>query len=167
MQLADDLLFQAGHLASLDPRRPKQANLRRAVSSAYYAIFHFLSDEVVRLLIPTSPSELATHARRALGHTPMRKVCEAVVDGRLARGKEQLLPVGFSAEFRQIAKAFVDLQEARHLADYDLGSPHDRASVLLSVEQAREAITSWRAVRGTDEAHVFLTALLLGDRWSR
>jgi hypothetical protein len=34
-----DLLEQAVRLAKLDAKRPKQANLRRAISSAYYALF--------------------------------------------------------------------------------------------------------------------------------
>ncbi|HQZ68834.1 MAG TPA: hypothetical protein PLY87_27290 [Planctomycetaceae bacterium] len=41
-----DLLQQAESLARLDQRgAPRQANLRRAVSSTYYALFHFLVDE--------------------------------------------------------------------------------------------------------------------------
>jgi uncharacterized protein (UPF0332 family) len=38
--LHDDLLAQAEHLARVDKKKPKQANLRRAVSAAYYALFH-------------------------------------------------------------------------------------------------------------------------------
>lgn len=38
----DDLMTLAVQIATLDSRRPKQANLRRAVSTAYYAIFTFL-----------------------------------------------------------------------------------------------------------------------------
>ncbi len=44
MSLHDDLLIQATHLATLETTRPKQASLRRAVSTAYYALFHFLID---------------------------------------------------------------------------------------------------------------------------
>jgi hypothetical protein len=47
MAYHDDLLDQALHLAHRDPTRPKQANLRRAVSTAYYALFHLLISEVV------------------------------------------------------------------------------------------------------------------------
>ncbi len=36
MSLHADLLDQAEQLPQLDPRRPKQANLRRAISSAYF-----------------------------------------------------------------------------------------------------------------------------------
>ena len=35
----EDLFSQAETLAKLDAKKPKQANLRRAVSSAYYAVF--------------------------------------------------------------------------------------------------------------------------------
>lgn len=44
----DDLLHQADHLARWDRRRPKQASLRRAVSTAYYALFHLLISTAVK-----------------------------------------------------------------------------------------------------------------------
>ena len=40
MSFPNDLLEQARHLANREPKRPKQASLRRAVSTAYYALFH-------------------------------------------------------------------------------------------------------------------------------
>lgn len=48
MSLAKDLLEQAKHLASRERKRPKQASLRRAVSTAYYAVFYLLIGEAVR-----------------------------------------------------------------------------------------------------------------------
>ena len=39
---SERLLSQALHLARRDRFRPEQVNLRRAVSSAYYALFHAL-----------------------------------------------------------------------------------------------------------------------------
>jgi len=47
MPFADDLLEQAHHLATREAGEPKQASLRRAVSTAYYALFHLLIDEAV------------------------------------------------------------------------------------------------------------------------
>ncbi len=46
MAFADDLLEQAYHLANKDAQ-PTQASLRRAVSTAYYALFHLLIDDAV------------------------------------------------------------------------------------------------------------------------
>jgi len=45
MPFAEDLLEQAKHLANREPKRPEQASLRRAVSTAYYALFHLLVSE--------------------------------------------------------------------------------------------------------------------------
>jgi uncharacterized protein (UPF0332 family) len=42
MAFADDLLADAHHLASRGGKRPNQSSLRRAVSTAYYALFHLL-----------------------------------------------------------------------------------------------------------------------------
>jgi hypothetical protein len=47
MAFADDLLEQAEFLANREPVHPKQASLRRAVSTAYYALFHLLIGEAV------------------------------------------------------------------------------------------------------------------------
>jgi len=47
MSFADDLLEQSYDLAHKEPANPKQASLRRAVSTAYYALFHLLIDEAV------------------------------------------------------------------------------------------------------------------------
>ncbi len=50
MSLADDLLEQSFELAAREagaPDVPKQASMRRAVSTAYYALFHLLVGEAV------------------------------------------------------------------------------------------------------------------------
>ena len=57
MSLQQDLLRQARDLATKEPRRPSQASLRRAVSAAYYALFHLLVDEAIGRL-----SRLETHS---------------------------------------------------------------------------------------------------------
>lgn len=54
-----DLIEQAHHLATEEPRRPKQASLRRAVSAAYYAVFQAISCEFAALL----PADAAAKAR--------------------------------------------------------------------------------------------------------
>jgi hypothetical protein len=43
MPYAHDLLEQAKHLANREKKRPRQASLRRAVSTAYYALSTFSS----------------------------------------------------------------------------------------------------------------------------
>ena len=52
MSLADDLLSQANRLAAASTGRPRQADLRRAVSASYYALFHLLIGDAVQRLNP-------------------------------------------------------------------------------------------------------------------
>src|SRR5712664_67396 len=72
MAFPDDLLEQAQHLAQREPKRPKQASLRRAVSTAYYALFHLLITETTKNW--KRPAERFTLARM-FEHTLMGKVC--------------------------------------------------------------------------------------------
>ena len=46
-RLSSELLKQAATLANLEQRRPKDASIRRAISTAYYSLFHFLLDEAM------------------------------------------------------------------------------------------------------------------------
>ena len=71
MTLPRDLLAQARLLAEKEPRRPKQASLRRAVSAAYYALFHLLVDEASRRLVGGSNrTALRSSLARAFDHPP-------------------------------------------------------------------------------------------------
>ncbi len=63
MSLASDLLDQASILADLDPMKPKQASLRRAISAAYYSVFHLLIDDGARR--NTANAMLQTYVARS------------------------------------------------------------------------------------------------------
>ncbi len=102
MGLAEDLLEQTEHLAKRDEKRPRQASLRRAVSTTYYAIFHLLVSEAVTYWkIERHRATLA----RSFEHKRMKDIC--------SRLKSQ------DADLLAVANAFVQFQQARHLADYD------------------------------------------------
>ena len=47
MAFADDLPKDAYHLAGRGGKNPRQSSLRRAVSTAYYAVFHLLISDFV------------------------------------------------------------------------------------------------------------------------
>ena len=70
-------------------------------------------------------------------------------------------------ELTDVARIFVQLQEARHLADYDLAAVFDRDQVLNYVDKTQLAMEKWKAIKNTPNANVFLTALLLHGRWSK
>lgn len=165
MALHHDLLDQANHLATREPRRPRQASLRRAVSSAYYGLFHLLADEGARRLAPSQPAALRLQVRRAFAHRDMYQACQQFAAGAPKPATARLLQGPLEAQISQVAKVFVELQDARHQADYDLTVTFDRLDVMLKVQSVRSSFGAWTEVRDNPNAAVFLAALLLQPRW--
>lgn len=170
MAYTDDLLEQAEHLAGRESvGKPRQASLRRAISAAYYAVFHQLTMDGAALCAPANPAGLRGLVKRAFEHGRMREVCKKVNGGgSLNQAAMGLLEPAtrLSAQLRSVTRSFVVLQEARHIADYDLSQSLSRAYARSLLVEARSALTNWRAVSGTEEANVFLAAML-HDRLGR
>jgi len=174
LALHHDLLEQASHLALRERKKPKQASLRRAVSAAYYALFHLLIAEGARLLSPTNPAGLKILIGRAFNHGQMREVCSGFVEGnakpnsnRIPPATKALLTLPLDLNFVQVLQAFVDLQEARHQADYDLTKICSRLDAVSHVQIARQAFSDWESIRKTPNASTFMAALLLQKYWGR
>jgi uncharacterized protein (UPF0332 family) len=144
MPFSDDLLKQAADLARKERTRPRQASLRRAVSTAYYAVFHLLIHDAVRHWTPSRQRDILA---REFEHGAMRKAIE--------RTRASLIP-----DLKIVGVAFVELQQSRHLADYDNSKTWTRTQVLTEISKARTAIRVWRMVRTTPAAEDFLLSLL-------
>jgi len=167
MPLANDLLWQAEHLANIDAGRPKQANLRRAVSAAYYALFHLLIADCAQRVSPKLPRNLAPRIARAFAHSEMKQARRAISEGHKSAILEDLQPAGFSPELRFVAAQFVRLQDERHRADYDLSMTYTRLQVLDVIHLAQNTFDAWAGLRSSEEANVFLAALLFANRWAK
>jgi hypothetical protein len=168
VSLHGDLLAQARFLVRRESRRPRQASLRRAVSAAYYALFHLLIHEATRMLVSGASLEsLRTLVARAFAHTTMNEACRAFAAMQLPPAVASVVTGPISADLREVAQAFVDLQEARYEADYDLAHRFSRSEAGALVDQATRAFAAWQRVRGTLTARVFLTSLLLWRGWRR
>jgi uncharacterized protein (UPF0332 family) len=159
MTLPADLLKQANELARHEPGKPRQASVRRAVSAAYYALFHQLCEEVTRVVKPRS---LAALVRRIPQHGEMKALCTNYLNQR--PGYSAKAP---SADLIVVLKAFTELQDAQHKADYDLSVPWRRTEALDAVAKADEAFRSWKRIRKSEEATVFLFGLLFHSRSKR
>ncbi|MCY3831304.1 MAG: hypothetical protein OXF89_19440 [Rhodospirillaceae bacterium] len=162
MSLHSDLLAQARHLATKEPKRPRQASLRRAVSTAYYAVFHMLIDEAARRMISGGGRTALRHClARAYAHGNMKKVAKQFADG----GVSPKLSPGLNSQPLQpelvaVAETFVDLQQARHEADYDIVRRFNRNEVLDLADRAQAAMADWRQIRKSAQADTFLIGLL-------
>ena len=97
----------------------------------------------------------------------MKQTCYRFLTKRIVEDLAPLLHTGVSPEVLSIAETFVKLQEQRHLADYDVGISFTRADTLASVVETRRVFADWKLIRETNEATVFLAAILFGKRWDR
>lgn len=171
MSFSNDLLLQAKYLAFVDTGKPKQANLRRAVSAAYYAIFHLLVDEGSASVGSKLAAAGKDKIRRAFTHADMKSVCsqyaKAAMPGAVHHQIAPLLSMPIAADLRNVAETFVQLQEVRHLADYDLSCKFSRVDVLAYINTVTIAFSDWTTAKRTANAKVFLIDLLLRKSWSR
>lgn len=166
MELHSDLLAQADHLAAKEPKKPKQASLRRAASAAYYAVFHFLIDQATRFLVSGGHVHrvVLRHAlARCFNHKQMMTVCKAFA-GTDNNVWKALFSPPVPPDLVMIASTVVDLQQARHEADYDLTRDFTRSEVRGLITQARQAIHLWPNIAASPHAEGFLLALLINTR---
>lgn len=80
--MTDDLVALANRLTNASPGKPRQADLRRAVSTAYYAQFHAVAKNVADIMAGGAKgnrSEQAwAQACRGLQHGDAKAACEAI-----------------------------------------------------------------------------------------
>lgn len=159
-----ELLDHADSLAGrgAGPGRPRSIELRRAVSSAYYALFHELSWRGTEALVAEGPgwSTRAAHISRWVTHGDLKALCLAVT-GSGNRGL--ILALGeVHPDVLRVADALVTLQLARHRADYDDLYDLSRANALILIDNAREAVTlSARLCANAEPTYTLFLRLML------
>lgn len=157
----DHLLEQADQLLTRPDRgAPRQANKRRAISAAYYALFHALARLVANELIGSAQRHTPRYALiyRSLEHGRLKSLCSDLLRPALPAKYAPFTPQGgFGADVARVAKAMVDLQDLRHRADYDPGFRINTGPAATVVEQARGAVG--RIARWTAEEKQLFSAL--------
>src|SRR5437879_6207016 len=137
----EGFLTTARRLAKARPSNPRQADLRRAVSTAYYALFHAIARNNADLLVgvgPKRPNKAWRRLYRSIDHGPAKKRCGEVAGLKFPPG------------IVRCANTFVALQEARHLADYDPTYSINQREAQTLVGQAGQAIKGRRGARRMD-----------------
>ena len=159
MAFHDDLLEQARHLANRERKQPRQASLRRAISSAYYALFHLLIAEgVSKWKITAQRPRLA----RIFEHARMNAASERVLNVRLF--PSTVRDPAAVAHLRRIAATFSQLYEYRQTADYDTATQWSRTQVLALIDAVAEAFKSIKAIRDEPIMNDYLLSLFLKER---
>ena len=128
--------------------------MNRAVSTAYYALFHTLARLCADTIAGTGKTRSNTawlQTYRALAHGFAKNACA------------QAHKKSFSAEIVRFADAFVELQRLRHDADYDPTKTFKRSDVLLQIERAERAVLDMRTAPRPD-LRAFVALVLLPER---
>ncbi|MEH3118505.1 MAG: hypothetical protein PGN25_13165 [Methylorubrum populi] len=130
------------------PAAYRQASMRRAVSSAYYALFHTLCTLCADELVGWSKTSNLPPIYRSLDHGVALKKLRS-------REAKQIDPA-----IERISALFENLQENRHLADYAPPSAlFSRMQTLALIEEARDAIALIEGL--ASKARLQLAILLL------
>ena len=124
-----DLISTARCLVGPGAPQPTQADLRRAVSTAYYALFHCLAAAAADLLTGGDRVPEWHQVYRALEHGKARIACQ-----------QQGVMRAFPTEIRDFAEVFVDLQKARQQADYALDGEYSKLDVRAMINAVEDAI---------------------------
>jgi len=157
MAYHDDLLTQALQLVHASPST--QAGLRRAVSSAYYAVFHLLIAEATS---NWNNVGLRVALGRAYDHSIMKTASNRLLNTRdfpFFREDPQVV-----ARLRFIALTFTQLQEDRHFADYNLTEDLDPTDALNQVRSAEKIFRTWPSIRGEQIVQEYLVSLVVKHR---
>ena len=161
MAYADELLELAQDIANLHPQHEAhQPSLRRAVSTAYYALFHLLISEATA---NWGRPELRGVLARVFDHGPMKQAADKKVSELNSYFKERP-PEGLERtvayHLYNVADSFAQAQYHRNEADYNTGRAWDSTEVLLHIDGIADAFKSWKVIREEPVAQAYLVSLL-------
>ncbi|MEY2927455.1 MAG: hypothetical protein RL367_1932 [Pseudomonadota bacterium] len=145
------------------------ARIRRSISTTYYALFHFLLEEIGNKTIG-SKNELRFKRRvlaRSISHKAIKTTMEKLRGNQINSSVKDFFKNGpdmappavpkFAAD---LANAFIDAQAKRNDADYDLNKPLSEADAKILWNRVKRVIPQWRAAN-TAEDRDFKRALCL------
>ncbi len=144
------LIATARQLAAAPKRgAPKQSNLRRAVSTSYYAIFHSIAAAHTDMVLgKTAPkNELFRLTYRTINHRELKDVCIEVGKSTLTDRYKEITGLDkFTRRLQDFSSAVVNLQEERHTADYDPLERLRLSQVKTSIDLAEQQILSFEGL---------------------
>lgn len=141
---AEDLQNHATSLiASRGRGAPRQIELRRAISAAYYSLFHHFAQSASDLAVGRTHRNSFRYvlAYRSIQHGDINSICLEVIKPAV---KPDFRPDSTTAQFdptiREWALAFQRLYRARQDADYDPNRKFYQFEAEVAVSSAQEGI---------------------------
>jgi hypothetical protein len=163
----DHLFDQAEGLVKLSAAGPpRQADLRRAISTAYYGLFHATLRATADLFVGTSSRNSTNYALvyRSVDHKRLRDFCEDVLKQTMPKKYSAYVPRnGFGPNIAAFAAAFIELQNKRVDADYNPLYRTTKSNARLLVRTARAAAIRFKKASSI-RRRAFLTLLVFPPR---
>ena len=152
-----DLIRMARELAELSSATglsgTRQTYLCRAISTAYYALFHALAESCADILAGSDRAHPSwRQVYRALDHNLARRQCDKVSD----------MPE-YGLEVVRFAGRFAVVQELRHRADYDPAATFSQLQALTLIDEIESVIAGFNAA-DQDERRAFAIHVLFRQR---
>ena len=125
--------------------RPNQDELRRAISTAYYALFDALASAAADLFVGSSASARRNpawvHTYRSLQHGFAKNQCARILAGQNYQ-QPQNIPI-LDQRILSFAEAFSTMQESRLDADYNPAGTYYRSLVQILIGSAEQALSGF------------------------
>lgn len=151
--LADDLLEDARHLANRGSTENRESCRRRAIATAYYAVFHLL---IADFIACWPYEDQRARIGRMFKHKDMREAAFSP--------KDRKNPSPVEADLIDVIGTFGELQNSRHMADYDIGWNVLDTDAADSVALADDAFGKWRRIRDEPVARQHLLTMFGAKR---
>jgi hypothetical protein len=139
----EHLFQQAERLAApASAGPPRQTDLRRAISSAYYGLFHFiltcLADDMVGAIQRGTGRYALVY--RSIDHRALRDLCVEAQKSTPSKKFSSIMPeLGFGLDIQIFAAKTHELYESRNRADYDPQPRFVASDAKLAIDAARTA----------------------------
>lgn len=145
--------------------RPAYSDHRRAVSTAYYAVFHAINDRVAKASFTEADDAFLRRIERWIGHGDIKEVAvwicqlEGQRGGKAPAHISSLLRPGGTNHIDEdslvIAEGFLELNEKREQADYDHDAIFTRADTLIQIDLARAVVERVETTQSNEAKRLF------------
>lgn len=167
MPVPSELLALARNLSTgSGGSQPNDSELRRAVSTAYYALFHkVVRTAASRFMGPGQENSAGfSILYRCFQHRVIKTVCEEIqVPTLKQKYQTSLRRTSVSQDMKDFPVIFAALQEARHLADYDPAIRFLPSDVTSWIDGAEVAMNAFDRAT-VDEKTDILALMMVGAR---
>ncbi|GIU85358.1 MAG: hypothetical protein KatS3mg008_2133 [Acidimicrobiales bacterium] len=142
--------------------QPRNTNLRRSVSTAYYAVFHQLALAAAAEALPGASRNEVYAMARHISHSSLNKVCGYLSGATPPRHLDGIVQrLRQNPALTDVASTFIDLQQQREDADYNHLADFTKPGVLALVSRARKAVETIDSEKGSDDFRDFFGLVTL------